>query len=148
MTGHLIYPRLDASSGRALVAERFGLSLSELHDLGTTGHPDAAPAPTGGHPVESARLLDVQTAIRAVAEAAGYPSRLRRGSEQAFDRPCGTAIFDSMEIVTADAADEGVWTFLTLVLVPEIGPWRFPDQDENRMLGKPRNVLRRLWWRA
>jgi hypothetical protein len=53
-----------------------------------------------------------------------------------------------MGIVTADAADEGVWSFLTLVLVPEIGPWRFPDRAEHRILGKPRNVLRRTWWRA
>ena len=53
-----------------------------------------------------------------------------------------------MGVVTADAAEEGVWSFLSLVLTPEIGPWRFPDRAEDRLLGRPRNVFRRLWWRA
>jgi hypothetical protein len=53
-----------------------------------------------------------------------------------------------MDIVPADAAEEGVWSFLTLVVVPEIGPWRFPAQAEERLVGRPRNVLRRTWWRA
>jgi hypothetical protein len=53
-----------------------------------------------------------------------------------------------MGIVPADAASEDVWTFLTLVVVPEIGPWRYPDRKDERLLGRPRNTLRRLWWRA
>src|SRR5690606_11986797 len=54
----------------------------------------------------------------------------------------------TMGIVPADAAEEDVWTFLSVVLVPEIAPWRFPGAPEERVLGRPRNVLRRLWWRA
>jgi hypothetical protein len=53
-----------------------------------------------------------------------------------------------MDIVPADAAVEGVWSFLTLVLLPEIGIWRFDSRAEERLLGKQRNVLRRDWWRA
>jgi hypothetical protein len=53
-----------------------------------------------------------------------------------------------MRIVPADAASEDVWTFLSVVVLPEIGPWRFPERAEERLLGRPRNVLRRLWWRA
>ena len=43
---------------------------------------------------------------------------------------------------------KGVWSFLTVVVVPEIGPWRFPGRSEERLIGRPRNVLRRTWWRA
>jgi hypothetical protein len=53
-----------------------------------------------------------------------------------------------MDIVPADAANEGVWSFLSLVVVPEVAPWRFPNLPDERALGKPRNTLRRLWWRA
>jgi hypothetical protein len=148
VSGQFIYPRLDASAARQLLSDRVGLDLLELRELASTSHPEAAPAPTGGHPVDEKLLLELQTEVRNVASDSGFPKRLKRGKEQAFDRPCGSALFGKMGIVTADAADEGVWTFLTLVLLPEIGPWRFPDQDENRMLGRPRNVLRRLWWRA
>jgi hypothetical protein len=85
--------------------------------------------------------------VREVAERAGYPQPLG-GATQTFDRPCGTALLELMNIVPADAAEEGVWSFLTLVLVPEIGPWRFPARAEERLVGRPRNVLRRTWWRA
>jgi hypothetical protein len=57
-----------------------------------------------------------------------------------------------MDILPADAAHEGVWSFLSLVLVPDVALWRFPNrglrEDYERLLGRPRNVFRRLWWRA
>jgi hypothetical protein len=61
-------------------------------------------------------------------------------------------MFRIMEIVPSDAANEGVWSFLSLVLLPDVSLWRFPNRDrrENyeRVLGRPRNVFRRLWWRC
>ena len=145
--GHLLYPRLETAAARAILQDRAGASLGELKKLSALEHHDAAPSATGGHPAQAAKLEEVQVAIRAVAEKAGYPEALS-GSAQAFDRPCGSVLYKTMEIVPADAADEGVWSFLTIVLVPEIGPWRFPRQPEERIIGRPRNVLRRLWWRS
>lgn len=124
------------------------LHLDDLMKLGALEHPEAAPAAAGGHAVKSARLKIVQKQIREVAEEAGYPKPLKRLAGQTFDRPVGTVLFESMGIVPGDAASEGVWSFLTLVVVPEIGPWRFPDKAADRILGRPRNVLRRSWWRA
>jgi hypothetical protein len=43
---------------------------------------------------------------------------------------------------------KGVWSFLRLVLLPEIGPWRSFDRAQDRLLGHPRNVFRPSWWRA
>ena len=120
----------------------------ELARRGAIAHPDAFPGATGGHPVDEDRLRHLQARIREVAKVAGFPKPLSRTGGQSFDRPCGTVLLSEMDIVPADAAEEGVWSFLTLVLVPEIGPWRFPDLSEDRLLGKPRNVLRRVWWRA
>jgi hypothetical protein len=57
-----------------------------------------------------------------------------------------------MDIIPADAAHEGVWSFLSLVVLPDVAFWRFPNRklrDEyDRILGRPRNVFRRLWWRC
>jgi hypothetical protein len=146
--GPLLYPRLGREWGRALVSAHAGIEPGALRAFGRLDHPDAAPAATGGTPASLDRLATVQRAVREVADGAGFPSPLVRGREQTFDRPCGGALYRSMDIVPADAAAEDVWTFLTLVVVPEIGPWRFPDRSEERILGRPRNVLRRLWWRA
>lgn len=143
----LVYPRLPRTSALKLVAERAALSLGELHLLGALHHSDAEPSATGGHPADQGKLSDVQDLIRRIAVQAGYPNPLG-GSTQVFDRACGTSLFDEMGIVPADAAEEGVWSFLTLVVVPEIGPWRFPALSEDRLVGRPRNVLRRTWWRA
>lgn len=146
-TGNLLYPRLDRPAALRILADRSGATLDELYGLGALEHPDASPSATGGHPVSTEKLRDVQAAIREVAKAAGFPKPIA-GSTQAFDRPCGSALYRLMEIVPADAAEEGVWSFLTLVVAPEVGPWRFPQQADDRILGRPRNVLRRLWWRA
>ena len=146
-TAVLLYPRLPRGTAKKLIADRLGAGLPELRAQGALNHLDAEPSATGGHPADSTKLLELQSAIRQVAERAGYPDPLG-GSTQRFDRPVGTMLFRMMGIVPADAAEEGVWSFLTLVLVPEIGPWRFPAQAEDRLLGRPRNVLRRTWWRA
>lgn len=143
----LLYPRLPRNVARQVILDRVGASLAELHDMAVLSHPDAEPSATGGHPVDTEKLRQVQQTVRAIAEEAGFPEPLG-GSAQSFDRPCGTALLEIMDIVPADAAEEGVWSFLTLVLLPEIGPWRFPALAEERLIGHPRNVLRRTWWRA
>jgi len=146
-SGILLYPRLDSSTARRILAARAGVRLRDLEGLAALEHADAAPSATGGRPASVDKLREVQAAIRAVAERAGYPSPLA-GRTQDFDRPCGSVLYRTMGIVPADAAEESVWSFLTIIVVPEIGPWRFPRQPEERILGRPRNVLRRLWWRA
>lgn len=145
--GNLLYPRLSRGRALQILAERLERPLDDLRQLGALDHPDAAPSATGGQPAPLDKLQDLQEAIREIADRAGFPSSIA-GSTQKFDRPCGSALYQLMGIVPADAADEGVWSFLTLIVVPEIGPWRFPRQPEDRILGRPRNVLRRLWWRA
>ncbi|MBL0749257.1 hypothetical protein [Nocardioides baculatus] len=52
-----------------------------------------------------------------------------------------------MNILPADAAHSGTWTFLTLVVFPDLAWARFPDLHESRVLGGPRNALRRTWMR-
>ena len=57
-------------------------------------------------------------------------------------------LYRKMQIVPADAASEGVWSFLTLIVLPDVAVWRFPQRTPERLIGRPRNVFRRYWWRA
>jgi len=148
VTDNLLYPRLERPSARSLLAERAGSRLGDLYSQSALSHPQAYPSATGGHPAPPGQIAEVRDAIRDAARESGYPAPLTTHTTQSFDRPCANALYRSMRIVPADAAEEGVWSFLTLVVVPEIGPWRFPAMADNRLLGRPRNVLRRLWWRA
>ena len=121
---------------------------ASLRGLGYTHHSDAACSPTGGLPVPKDHLRSLQTTLRELCDEFGFPEPLPASRQGEFDRICGTILRRDMSIVPADAAEEGVWSFVTLVLVPELAPWRFPSRHEDRLLGKPRNTLRRLWWRA
>lgn len=143
-----LYPRLDAHRAALLIEEHGGLSLESLRALGSSHNSDAACSPTGGLPVSEDHLLSLQFTLRELCDEFGFPKPLATSRQGEFDRVCGTILRRNMGIVPADAAEEGVWSFVTLVLVPELAPWRFPSRHEDRLLGKPRNTLRRLWWRA
>lgn len=143
-----LYPRLPRSAAVEVVASTRGHSLSELRDAGNLAHPVASPAATGGTPVPIEVLMRVQAELRKTEERYGFPKALSQADQQAVDREWGSQLLAEMGIVPADAADEGVWSFMSLVLVPEFAPWRFPGRSEERLIGKPRNAMRRLWWRA
>jgi hypothetical protein len=147
VVGSYVYPRLPRSTGLALIEETRSYGLDKLRDLSATDHPDASPVATGTR-VHTSRLENLREGVRRVAEDRGFPEPLRRGREWTFDSAAGRLLYETMDIIPADAAAEGVWSFLSLVLLPEIGPWRFPDRARDRLLGHPRNVLRRSWWRA
>ncbi len=55
-------------------------------------------------------------------------------------------------MLPVEAAQEGVWSFLSLIVLPDVALWRWPNtkqrDDYERILGYPRNVFRRLWWRS
>lgn len=147
--GTLLYPNLPESVARTILAERKDLDLQDLRLLGALSHAEASPLATGGTPAGRDSIASVQRAVWHAAEEAGYPSSPDNSQRQLFDRLCASGLYDVMNIVPADAANEGVWAFLTVVVLPEITPWRFTDTAaEERYLGKPRNTLRRLWWRA
>lgn len=145
--GSYVYPRLPRTAGLTIIEETRSWPLKKLEESSGFDHPDAAPIATGTRVGETV-LADVRKRVRRVAAERGYPAPLKRGREWTFDSAAGRVLYEIMAIIPADAAAEGVWSFLSLVVLPEIGPWRFPDRAEDRLLGRPRNVFRRSWWRA
>lgn len=143
-----LYPRLDSMRALQLYEEFIEMSLAELKDRSELEHPNAAPGAAGGMPVPLSQLARLRADLREICSEFGYPRELSNRSQAEFDRVCGTYLYENMGIVPGDAAEQGVWSFLTLTVVPELGPWRFPARSRNRILGHRRNVLRRLWQRA
>ena len=143
-----LYPRLPRVASRTIIAQSASSTLRELRDGSALTHPDAAPSATGGTPVPPSVLLKVQQEMRQIADRFEFPKPLSLAGQQEIDRLWGTYLRASMGIIPGDAAEEGVWSFLSLVVLPELAPWRFPGRTEERLLGRPRNTLRRLWWRA
>jgi hypothetical protein len=143
-----LYPRLPRASGQSLVLEQAGLGLLDLRAGSSLSHPHAAPSPVGGRVVSRDRLEEVRQSVQGLADDFGFPSPLSASKQAEFDRFCGTVLYRDMGIIPGDAGSKEVWSFLTLVVLPEITPWRFGRSSETRCLGGTRNTLQRLWWRA
>jgi hypothetical protein len=154
-----LWPRL--SRGHALVAlEKVRAAAAESLDavraLADTSHPHAAPIATGGTRVSVEQIQRVQSMLREVATGHRYPlpltttSRRNRAdySVATIDRAWSVPLHEAMNITPADATSEGVWSFLSIIVVPELSVWRFGTGNDERFLGVPRNTFRRLWTRV
>ncbi len=149
-----VYPRLDTAVALGLLAEYSPLTTPQLAARAGVDHPGSEWYPTARSRVSEEHLRGLQSLIRETAAGFGYPRlNVQRSPEYTrFDQQLALELFRRMEIVPADAAHEGVWSFLSLVLAPDVALWRFPNrqqrEDYERILGRPRNVFRRLWWRS
>jgi hypothetical protein len=148
------YPRLPTAAAVSRLAELISLDgVAALSATAAIEDPRADTYATGA-PVPSERLATLREAMLECAAKYGFPQRLGTRSEDAtnFDRDASVLLLRQMDVLPADAAQEGVWSFLALILLPDVALWRWPDHggraDYERLIGKPRNVFRRLWWRA
>lgn len=147
-----VYPRLPAHVAEQLLTLHTGRDLVELRRLSTTADPRATWYPTAPHRVAEDDLRALQQTVRGIATEANWPATLSKTNGTAFDRLLAPALYRQMTIVPADAASEEVWSFLSLVLLPDIALWRWPNPlrrpGYERVIGRPRNVFRRLWTRV
>jgi hypothetical protein len=72
-----------------------------------------------------------------------------------FDQMLAVHLYEPMGIVPAEAAAGGIWSFLALVLLPDLAAWRFPDRHRDRFIGADlmigssnRHIFGRLWARV
>lgn len=147
-TARFVYPRLSDGLGLQLLKEmRTAASFGTIRRMVGSGHADAAAVPTGGTPISSAELENLRTLV---IEDLGDLVVLDKGiigDRGTFDRVLGRSLYHNMAIVRSDAAHQEVWTFLSAVVFPDLVYARFPDLHQDRVLGRPRNTLRRVWER-
>jgi hypothetical protein len=151
----ITFPRLPHDVARRRVDEIADLPINTLARRSELSHPAADWHPTMPWRVDSQTLETIREAIRLLAGEHGYPQPQLRGAHTDFDSQCGAELHRRMQIVPAEAAAGGVWSFLSLVLLPDVAVWRFPDRHRNRLIGSDlllgssnRHVFGRLWARA
>ncbi len=148
MTGW-VWPRIDRSLALELIDVFEGVDPVELRsEHSQLEHQRAAPVAVGGVRVPAEEVRHVRAGLREVADTHGFPDPLSRSKVADFDRPATRVLHERMGIIPSDAAAEGTWSFLSLIVLPDVAVWRFPGRATERLLGRPRNVFRRLWWRA
>lgn len=157
-TMHPAYPRLAAEEAHTLMQRLGQLEIDELIAESSTDLTGLGYYPMAIARIEEPAIRDIQSRIRQIARNHGFPAEATKEQRIAFDRELAAEILDLMPMMPADAADEGVWSFISLRVCPGVTAWRYPpgalDDDgqrrvsPDRYLGRPRNVFRRLWWRA
>ena len=146
MSPRYLYPRLPRVVARSLLREQAGLNVEELRRSASSEHPAAAPAATGGTPVPRGKLEELARAVRH-SMSDRWPDPVARADAAQVDRELGTVLAQHLSILPPDATKDGVWAFLSIVLLPDIAAMRFPSRDQARLLGGPRNIFRRPWER-
>lgn len=145
----MLYPRLLGSRIRSLFAEYAAIgSPAELLARSAT-HDDAAIyVATGGTRVPTERLATLAESLRELARQHGYPDAVQRTTE--FDVTVARFLHRTMDVAPAEAASREMWAFISLVLLPDVAYWRFPDPPDDRIMNTDitRHVFGRLWWRA
>lgn len=147
----LLFPRL----GRRQAALVFTTILDGGPEL-----PDGLPSPehslvswaAGGAPrVTTARLNELRSGVVDAVALFGFPDPLSRRSDlSAIDRSIAKALYDT-ELTPSEAAVPDVWSFLALVLLPDVVLWRAQGSSNiERFVAADltRHTLARLWWRA
>lgn len=156
MVSPLYFPRMPGLVARKLLADYTTMRIDDLRSRAELNSEKAYYYPTApsGQRVPEAVLNEFQQTMREVAKHYGYPEMLspkdRRRTE--WDRKVVENILEVAPLIPAEASVESVWSYLSLVVVPDVALWRWPNRaerdDYERILGYPRNVFRRLWWRA
>jgi hypothetical protein len=154
LTTEVTYPRISQRTAESLLMEQRRLSVNEVAALASTSHPQQEWHPTIPARVTEEDLQLLRSAIAHLAAAHGYPRHLARGGHALFEQELAVLMYEQMRIVPAEAAAGGVWSFLALVLLPDVTAWRWPDRPRERfiggdlLIGNNRHALGRLWARA
>jgi hypothetical protein len=143
-----IYPRLSGVAVEQLVTE---LTRAGGPHRWADRHEDQTFASIGS-PVEPAALIGIRQSVESSLVSAGM-NAVVRGNVAEWDRTVGWALHHATSTPATrmspmEAASTDVWSWLTLVLMPDIALQRFPDASSSRMNGGPRNVFRKVWWRV
>jgi hypothetical protein len=132
---------------RELLAALASVATPQLTGLAGLDHADAVFPATGGKRVVSPTLQSLRDRLLDIARAEGFPHEPRQEAAARFDVAAAIEL-SNLPMTTGEAGRDEVWTFITLVVLPDIACWRFPDRNERRLLGGVRNVFQRMWWRA
>jgi hypothetical protein len=116
--------------------------------------------PTGGLPLQESQLTELRDAVVAAAVAHGF-SNQKPSSFLAFELKVAEILAGWQPLwidgrPTGEALRNDCWTFLTVVVLPEVAVWRWPPKDESadakawraRMLGGSRNTFQRIFRRV
>lgn len=160
MSMHLI-PQLPDHAALPLLAQlKLCGDASQPEHNGELRHTQAYASPTGGLPVQADLLQSLRNLVLEAAHEHGFPDARPR-SFLGFEFRVAEILagWDPLWVggePSGESLRDACWTFLTLVVLPDVAVWRWPlaadrDQDKawkGRMLGGGRNAFQRIFRRV
>ena len=147
----LAYPRLsrmDAEPEMVRIRDVFRHGgIPALEDLVRYDHERKQPVATGRIASTGEIAVMRERVLESITEWRGRASLTSPEDRAGFDNSLGVALHRHLNIVPSDAGHEGTWTFLTVLVFPDLAATRFGNLAASRLVGTPRNVLRRVWQR-
>lgn len=151
-----LYPQLSSSiEVLRLAQELASLSIDKCRNRRATTHREAVYLATGGATkVGESHLLEIADGLTEIAERHGYPEE--RGRKTDADSDWAEFLHEHLGINPYHAAHEGMWHFITVVLVPDLVRWRWGASEREAQVSdrwitvryRQRNTFGRLWWRS
>jgi hypothetical protein len=150
-----LYPRLlpGAAAARFRDLQATGPQPPKAGEVPSLA--DAVFAATGGTRVTPSDLQAVRHEIVERARTHGFPDSRSRGADSSFDAVTARYLHAELGLTPGEAAQRHVWSYLGLVLLPDVCAWRYPPREgrgylDDRVIGTDltRHTLARLWLRA
>lgn len=112
------------------------------------GFSSASYAATGGTRSDKT-VLDLADRIRMTALRYGFPeAKPTQEQRSEFDKKVSVLLALCPELQTGEALRDDVWTFISIILLPDVVAWRFQSRADERYMGGVRNTFQRLWARG
>ncbi len=151
----ILYPKLAATpSVQALALKLGSLSVMECWGQRNTSHAEMVYSPTGGNRATPEQLEALAQKLTEAAKLRGYPQEVGRRHNHA-DSEWSAILHSELKVTPHEAADDGMWHFISCALVPDLVRWRWGAMKDGRLSDRwlsvgygGRNCFGRLWWRA
>jgi hypothetical protein len=144
----MFFPRLQMTEAARRLAEYSSLSPAQLVSRAETSCDRQYWYPTApvAERVPREVLEEFQREVRRIASAFGYPTTPagRSVDVNAFDRALCGVILDLLPMIPSEAGAEGVWSHLSLVVLPDVAFWRFPNRGQREDYERIRQASPRL----
>jgi hypothetical protein len=127
------------------------LAVEELAALASSTHPLQVWPATGAPRATQDELLEARAHLVAAAREHGWPAPLGRDEQRDVDLAIARVLTERTSLTPAEAGFGDAWSFLALVLVPDVVWWRAGGSTNiERFVATDltRHTLARLWWRA
>lgn len=119
-----------------------------------TSHTSQVFAAVGGVRTNEADVSLIREEVRSVAVEFGFPAQLQPSLRLPFDRSMAESSLRIFDLTWSEAASRDVWSFVALVLLPDVTRWRWSESSTplsaERWIASDltRHTWSRYWWRA